>query len=107
MYFYYGIKNSTLEESSSSENVRGTTERSAGNIELKVTEPSKAPSKSSYPKQDCSIYESHQELDAFGQPVFGSTNFGGTPNPTSSSVSHQGHDNAMFDDPTNFPSWDD
>jgi len=79
MYFRYGIKNSSLEEANTSENVDdivigGT----AGNIELTVTDHHQRQQQKQY-SPDHSIYES-QQLDVFGQPVFGSTNFGGTPN---------------------------
>ncbi|KAL0099886.1 hypothetical protein PUN28_019961 [Cardiocondyla obscurior] len=77
MYFQYGIKNSSLEEANASENVDDVViTETAGNIELTVTDHHRQQQKSYTP--DRSIYES-QQLDVFGQPVFGSTNFGGTP----------------------------
>ncbi|KAG5308428.1 S7A14 protein, partial [Acromyrmex insinuator] len=79
MYFQYGIKNSSLEEANASENVDDVVVGgTAGNIELTVTEHHQRQQQKQY-SPDHSIYES-QQLDAFGQPVFGSTNFGGTPN---------------------------
>ncbi|GAB1862047.1 Probable cationic amino acid transporter [Camponotus japonicus] len=78
MYFNYGIKHSSLEEANASENVDDiVVSGTAGNIELTVTDHHRQAQKQYTP--DRSIYES-QQLDAFGQPVFGSTNFGGTPN---------------------------
>ncbi|KOX71976.1 putative cationic amino acid transporter [Melipona quadrifasciata] len=85
MYFYYGIKHSSLEEGSTSDNLEETV--SAGNIELTVTDTQKQQPQQTQPlytTTDRSIYEG-QQLDAFGQPVFGSTNFGGVaalPGPT-------------------------
>ncbi|KYQ55352.1 putative cationic amino acid transporter [Trachymyrmex zeteki] len=79
MYFQYGIKNSSLEEANASENVDDVVVGgTAGNIELTVTDHHQRQQQKQY-SPDHSIYES-QQLDAFGQPVFGSTNFGGTPN---------------------------
>ncbi|XP_016911217.1 cationic amino acid transporter 3 isoform X2 [Apis cerana] len=102
MYFYYGIKHSTLEERNASENLEETV--SAGNIELTVTDTQKQQQQQqpSYTTTDRSIYES-QQLDAFGQPVFGSTNFGGTPSqrPVISGQS------SLFIDQESFPTWDD
>lgn len=105
MYFYYGIKHSTLEEGNVSENLEETV--SAGNIELTVTDMQKQQQQQqqmhpSYTTTDRSIYES-QQLDAFGQPVFGSTNFGGTPSqrPVTSGQS------SLFIDQESFPTWDD
>ena len=102
MYFKYGIKNSSLEE-----NEPVTKESNAGNIELKVTDASKSPSKRQKqpsPQPDRSIYES-QQLDSFGQPVFGSTNFGGTP--TEASSTQQTSSSKLFVHSDSFPSWDD
>ncbi|XP_006558911.1 cationic amino acid transporter 3 isoform X2 [Apis mellifera] len=102
MYFYYGIKHSTLEERNASDNLEETV--SAGNIELTVTDTQKQQQQQqpSYTTTDRSIYES-QQLDAFGQPVFGSTNFGGTPSqrPVISGQS------SLFIDQESFPTWDD
>lgn len=105
MYFYYGIKHSTLEERNASENLEETV--SAGNIELTVTDTQKQQQQQqqmhpSYTTTHRSIYES-QQLDAFGQPVFGSTNFGGTPSqrPVISGQS------SLFIDQESFPTWDD
>ncbi|XP_024936750.1 probable cationic amino acid transporter isoform X2 [Cephus cinctus] len=117
MYFYYGIKHSSLEEKSSSDNVECGNVNVAGNIELTVTEHPKG--QVSYPVQEHSTYEG-QQLDAFGQPVFGSTNFGGTPNhrpssaesktPSSSQVGgqqSQSTEKVLFVAQDNFPTWDD
>ena len=100
MYFYYGIKHSSLEEGSKSENLDDGVAGSAGNIELTVTEPSKP--QPSYPAQDRNIYEG-QQLDAFGQPVFGSTNFGGTPNQNAPHTQER----TLFVHQDSFPTWDD
>ena len=100
MYFYYGIKHSSLEEGNRSENINDGGAGSAGNIELTVTEHSIP--QTPYPAQDRSIYEG-QQLDAFGQPVFGSTNFGGTPNHNAL----QSQDRSMFIQQDSFPTWDD
>ncbi|XP_011865605.1 PREDICTED: cationic amino acid transporter 2 [Vollenhovia emeryi] len=127
MYFQYGIKNSSLEEANASENVDdivvggGT----AGNIELTVTDHHQRQQQKPY-TPDRSIYEG-QQLDAFGQPVFGSTNFGGTPN-QQQHISIGGHQQQrqagtagsgrridqtastgknLFIDQDSFPSWDD
>ncbi|XP_033223446.1 probable cationic amino acid transporter [Belonocnema kinseyi] len=97
MYFYYGIKHSSLEEASKSENLDDAVAGSAGNIELTVTEPSKF-----YPAQDRNIYEG-QQLDVFGQPIFGSTNFGGTPSQNAA----QTQERALFVKQESFPTWDD
>ncbi|XP_028049258.1 cationic amino acid transporter 2 [Monomorium pharaonis] len=123
MYFQYGIKNSSLEEASASENiddmVGGGT---AGNIELTVTDHQRQQQKQQY-TPDRSIYES-QQLDAFGQPVFGSTNFGGTPNISVDGYQQQRQGTAgsgrridqtastttgrnLFIDQDSFPTWDD
>ncbi|KZC08862.1 putative cationic amino acid transporter, partial [Dufourea novaeangliae] len=78
MYFYYGIKHSSLEEGNTSENLDENS--AAGNIELTVTDSQRQQQghhQPSYATSDRSIYEG-QQLDAFGQPVF-STSFGGTP----------------------------
>lgn len=81
MYFQYGIKNSSLEEANASENVDDIVVGSSagGNIELTVTDHHHQRQQQKQYTPDRSIYEG-QQLDAFGQPVFGSTNFGGTPN---------------------------
>lgn len=121
MYFQYGIKNSSLEEANASENVDDIVvgDGTAGNIELTVTDHHK---RQQY-TPDRSIYES-QQLDAFGQPVFGSTNFGGTPNQQQHIGGHQQRqtgvtgsgrridqtastDKNLFIDQDSFPSWDD
>ncbi|XP_071555160.1 solute carrier family 7 member 14 isoform X1 [Temnothorax nylanderi] len=125
MYFQYGIKNSSLEEANASENVDDiVVGGTAGNIELTVTDHNRQQQKQYTP--DRSIYES-QQLDAFGQPVFGSTNFGGTPN-QQQHISIGGHQQRqagtaesgrridqtatktgkhLFIDQDSFPSWDD
>ncbi|XP_017761641.1 PREDICTED: cationic amino acid transporter 2-like [Eufriesea mexicana] len=115
MYFYYGIKHSSLEEGNTSENVEETV--SAGNIELTVTDMQKQQKQQKQPKQqqqqqpqhpashattDRSIYEG-QQLDAFGQPVFGSTNFGGTPSQRPVTTGQS----SLFVDQESFPTWDD
>ncbi|OXU17780.1 hypothetical protein TSAR_003303 [Trichomalopsis sarcophagae] len=109
MYFYYGIKHSSLEEV----NAEAGAETSAGgNIELTVTDPSKSshhpqPASSPYATSDRSIYEG-QQLDAFGQPVFGSTNFGGTPSSHQQQSGTSGTSGTpLFVPPDSFPSWDD
>ncbi|XP_011643251.1 cationic amino acid transporter 2 isoform X2 [Pogonomyrmex barbatus] len=90
MYFQYGIKNSSLEEANASENVDDIVVGStAGNIELTVTDHHQRQQQKPY-TPDRSIYESEQ-LDAFGQPVFGSTNFGGTPNQQQQQQQQQQH----------------
>lgn len=99
MYFYYGIKHSSLEEGNKSDSMDDGVEN-AGNIELTVTEHTKP--QSSYPVQDRNIYEG-QQLDVFGQPVFGSTNFGGTPNHNAS----QSQARNLFVPQDSFPTWDD
>lgn len=119
MYFNYGIKHSSLEEANASENVDdiivgGT----GGNIELTVTEHHQRQAQKQY-TPDRSIYESTQ-LDAFGQPVFGSTNFGGTPNQQQQQQQHigGGHQQRqsgqtastgknLFIEQDSFPTWDD
>ncbi|TGZ37941.1 solute carrier family 7 member 14 [Temnothorax longispinosus] len=125
MYFQYGIKNSSLEEANASENVDDiVVGGTAGNIELTVTDHHRQQQKQYTP--DRSIYEG-QQLDAFGQPVFGSTNFGGTPN-QQQHISIGGHQQRqagtaesgrridqtasttgkhLFIDQDSFPSWDD
>ncbi|KAM0734021.1 Solute carrier family 7 member 14 [Formica fusca] len=123
MYFYYGIKHSSLEEANASENVDDiVVGGTAGNIELTVTDHHQQ-----YTTPDRSIYEG-QQLDAFGQPVFGSTNFGGTPNQQQQQQQQQhigggyqqrqtasGHridqtastTTTLFIDQQAFPTWDD
>ncbi|KAK1123422.1 hypothetical protein K0M31_008130 [Melipona bicolor] len=103
MYFYYGIKHSSLEEGSTSDNLEETV--SAGNIELTVTDTQKQQpqqTQPSYTTTDRSIYEG-QQLDAFGQPVFGSTNFGGTPSQRPATAGQS----SLFVDQETFPTWDD
>lgn len=104
MYFYYGIKHSSLEEANASENLEENT--TAGNIELTVTEPQKsqqpAHHTSPYSTTSHSIYEG-QQLDAFGQPVFGSTNFGGTPSQRPAPSAGP----SLFISQESFPTWDD
>ncbi|KAI4502777.1 hypothetical protein M0802_001821 [Mischocyttarus mexicanus] len=114
MYFYYGIKHSSLEE----KNVQGNqddvvNECTTGNIELTVTDQQRQqPSphhnqQTAYTNVDANIYGG-QQLDAFGQPVFGSTNFGGTPtNYTNQSHSQSPSSTALFVQQENFPTWDD
>lgn len=128
MYFNYGIKHSSLEEANASENVDDiVVGGTAGNIELTVTDHHRQPQKQY--TSDRSIYES-QQLDAFGQPVFGSTNFGGTPNQQQQQQQQQhigigggfqqrqtasGHridqtastTTTLFIDQESFPTWDD
>lgn len=90
MYFNYGIKHSSLEEANASENVDDiVVGGTAGNIELTVTDHHQRQAQKQYATPDHSIYES-QQLDAFGQPVFGSTNFGGTPNQQQQQQQHIG-----------------
>lgn len=105
MYFYYGIKHSSLEEGNTSENLEESV--SAGNIELTVTDtqkqqPQQQQTHPSYTTTDRSIYEG-QQLDAFGQPVFGSTNFGGTPSQRPETAGQS----SLFIDHESFPTWDD
>ncbi|XP_051162652.1 probable cationic amino acid transporter isoform X1 [Leptopilina boulardi] len=100
MYFYYGIKHSSLEEGNKTDSMDDGGAETAGNIELTVTEHTKP--QSSYPVQDRNIYEG-QQLDVFGQPVFGSTNFGGTPNHNAS----QSQTRNLFIPQDSFPTWDD
>ncbi|KAJ8687734.1 hypothetical protein QAD02_023528 [Eretmocerus hayati] len=105
MYFKYGIKNSSLETESSAD-AAGTSEATgkAGNIELTITQPQAKSSSSTYAHSDRSIYES-QQLDAFGQPAFGNTSFGGEPSstvPASSSTKP-----SLFVHEDSFPTWDD
>lgn len=115
MYFRYGIKNSSLEEANASANddtvVGGGT---AGNIELTVTDHHIRQQK--YTAPDHSIYENSQQLDAFGQPVFGSTNFGGTPSISigqqrqttgGNRIDQTASTTTLFIDQSSFPSWDD
>lgn len=107
MYFYYGIKHSSLEEANQSESMEETV--SAGNIELTVTDTHRQQQKaqpSSYSTSDRSIYEG-QQLDAFGQPVFGSTNFGGTPSQRPVQGDPSSAEKPLFVDQDNFPTWDD
>lgn len=124
MYFQYGIKNSSLEEANASENVDDiVVGGTAGNIELTVTDHHRQQQKQYSP--DHSIYES-QQLDAFGQPVFGSTNFGGTPNQQHIGIGGQRQTGRqagtgrridqtastttgrnLFIDQDSFPTWDD
>lgn len=104
MYFYYGIKHSSLEENSPDNMDLG---ENAGNIELKITEHTTSSQPQDYVTQDHSIYEG-QQLDAFGQPVFGSTNFGGSPSYVASDTTQsQGKAKALFVAQDNFPTWDD
>ncbi|CAK9818112.1 Probable cationic amino acid transporter [Anthophora plagiata] len=108
MYFYYGIKHSSLEEGSASENQDEGV--SAGNIELTVTDPQRQqpqqPQTTEYATTDHSIYEG-QQLDAFGQPVFGSTNFGGTPSQRPVANSNNSGGQSLFIAQDSFPTWDD
>lgn len=116
MYFYYGIKHSSLEEANVSENVDdGVVSGTAGNIELTVTDHQQVQQKL-YVTPDRSIYEG-QQLDVFGQPVFGNTNFGGTPNQHAAHQLQQQHQRQqaagqtttanLFIEQENFPTWDD
>jgi len=124
VYFNYGIKHSSLEESNSSENVDDVVVGGmAGNIELTVTDHRQQVQKQ-YATPDRSIYEG-QQLDAFGQPVFGSTNFGGTPNQHAGGRQQQQQQSRqapasgnqtsastassknLFIDQGSFPTWDD
>ncbi|KOC64446.1 putative cationic amino acid transporter [Habropoda laboriosa] len=109
MYFYYGIKHSSLEEGSASENPEEGV--SAGNIELTVTaDPQRQQSQqlqaAEYATTDRSIYEG-QQLDAFGQPVFGSTDFGGTPSQRPAANSSNNGGQSLFVTQDSFPTWDD
>ncbi|XP_012258062.1 cationic amino acid transporter 2 [Athalia rosae] len=119
MYFYYGIKHSSLEEQENSEHnaEHGTSDSVGGNIELKVTDHQK-PSSFSYTNSGTDHgYYGGQQLDAFGQPLFGSTNFGGTPSHatnTSGSAAQardqktaSGEANVLFVSEQAFPTWDD
>lgn len=111
MYFYYGIKHSSLDENNPDNNedvIIGS--GMAGTIELTVTDHTRQ-EKTQHTALDRSIYESEQ-LDAFGQPVFGSTNFGGTPSTYNQSrkktpavQSQQSQD--LFVPQECFPTWDD
>ncbi|XP_020285104.1 cationic amino acid transporter 2 [Pseudomyrmex gracilis] len=121
MYFQYGIKHSSLEEANASDIADDCAGGTAGNIELTVTDHHQ---QQKYITPDRSIYES-QQLDAFGQPVFGSTNFGGTPSQQHMGIGgHQQRQGAaggnridqtaptttgktLFIDQDNFPTWDD
>ncbi|XP_029167234.1 cationic amino acid transporter 2 [Nylanderia fulva] len=120
MYFNYGIKHSSLEEANASENVEDIVVGTAANIELTVTDHHQRQAQKPY-TPDRSIYEGTQ-LDAFGQPVFGSTNFGGTPNQQQQHIGggHQqsGHrtdqtastttgKKNLFIPQDSFPTWDD
>lgn len=106
MYFKYGIKNSTLETGKEHEG-EVVTEPSGGMIELKVTDMNRPQASSPYATSDRSIYESDQ-LDAFGQPVFGSTSFGGTAAAAhTSSTAQASSSSALFIAPDSFPTWDD
>lgn len=116
MYFYYGIKHSSLEEANAPENVDDGVIGGgmAGNIELTVTDHQQVQQKL-YVTPDRSIYEG-QQLDAFGQPVFGSTNFGGTPNQQQQQQQQPRQQAAdridqttsnLFIDQESFPTWDD
>ncbi|XP_058792724.1 probable cationic amino acid transporter isoform X2 [Phymastichus coffea] len=107
MYFKYGIKNSSLERGGADREAGAAgaaeaAEPSGGTIELKVTDVNRAQaaasSSSPYAASDRSIYEGEQ-LDAFGQPVFGSTSFGGAAAATGSS--------SLFVAQDSFPTWDD
>ena len=102
MYFYYGIKHSSLEECNSDCVDIG---ENAGNIELTITEHSTSSQPQEYLSQDRHIYETHQ-LDAFGQPVFGNMNFGGSPNIASSDKT-QSQSKPLFVPQDSFPTWDD
>ncbi|KAK0072859.1 hypothetical protein PV325_010678 [Microctonus aethiopoides] len=105
MYFYYGIKNSTLEQKESDES--GHHSENIGNIELKITEHQGAsPSHRFVSGQDRSIYEG-QQLDAFGQPVFGNTNFGGSPSHSTAASQSQKSSKPLFVAQDSFPTWDD
>ncbi|XP_034946106.1 probable cationic amino acid transporter [Chelonus insularis] len=105
MYFYYGIKNSSLEQKDPDD--IGHSSDNVGNIELKITEHHGAsPSHRFKSEQSRSIYEG-QQLDAFGQPVFGNTNFGGSPSHTTSAPQSQAHSQGFFVPQDNFPTWDD
>ncbi|KAG7212528.1 hypothetical protein KM043_012836 [Ampulex compressa] len=106
MYFYYGIKHSSLEEGNATENLEeSATAGAAGNIELTVTDHQRQ-HQTSYATPDRSIYEGSQ-LDAFGQPVFGSTNFGGTPSNHSSNQPQAAAGKPLFVEQESFPTWDD
>ncbi|RLU17730.1 hypothetical protein DMN91_009967 [Ooceraea biroi] len=126
VYFNYGIKHSSLEENGS-ENVDDViVGGTAGNIELTVTDHQRQQAQQKqHATPDRSIYEG-QQLDAFGQPVFGSTNFGGTPNqhfsvgghqqqqhPRQASATASGNQTAsttsknLFVAQESFPTWDD
>ncbi|XP_015519272.2 cationic amino acid transporter 2 [Neodiprion lecontei] len=110
MYFYYGIKHSTLEEQECGEHAAESGDSVGGNIELKVTEQQKASSFTFNSSQgtERGFYEG-QQLDAFGQPVFGSTNFGGTPSHVAKTnpQGNAGEANVLFVSEQAFPTWDD
>ncbi|XP_046423951.1 solute carrier family 7 member 14 [Neodiprion pinetum] len=110
MYFYYGIKHSTLEEQDCGEHAAESGDSVGGNIELKVTEQQKASSFTFNSSQgtERGFYEG-QQLDAFGQPVFGSTNFGGTPSHVAKTnpQGNAGEANVLFVSEQAFPTWDD
>ncbi|XP_046742349.1 probable cationic amino acid transporter [Diprion similis] len=110
MYFYYGIKHSTLEEQERGEHAAESGDSVGGNIELKVTEQQKASSFTFNSSQgtEGGFYEG-QQLDAFGQPVFGSTNFGGTPSHVAKTNPQgtAGEANVLFVSEQAFPTWDD
>ncbi|XP_011499118.1 PREDICTED: probable cationic amino acid transporter [Ceratosolen solmsi marchali] len=106
MYFYYGIKNSSLKESNEDSGMESS---GAGNIELTVTQPTKPSMQAKSPQPPCStsyittpdrsIYEG-QQLDSFDMPVFGSTSFGGISTQKSS-------EKTLFVSQDSFPTWDD
>ncbi|XP_074110570.1 solute carrier family 7 member 14 isoform X1 [Cotesia typhae] len=105
VYFYYGIKNSTLEQKDSDDIINSS--ENVGNIELKITDHAGvSPSHRHANESDRSIYEG-QQLDAFGQPVFGSTNFGGKPSNSGSTMQSHSTSQGFFVPENNFPSWDD
>lgn len=114
MYFYYGIKHSSLEEGKVQGNADDVVNDSTtGNIELKVTEQHRQTHNqqaTSYTNVEQNIYGGQQQLDAFGQPVFGSTNFGGTPTTNYTNQSHSqspASTTTLFVQQENFPTWDD
>ncbi|CAG5102328.1 Similar to SLC7A14: Probable cationic amino acid transporter (Homo sapiens) [Cotesia congregata] len=105
VYFYYGIKNSTLEQKDSDDIINSS--ENVGNIELKITDHAGvSPSHRHANESDRSIYEG-QQLDAFGQPVFGSTNFGGKPSNSGATAQLHSTSQGFFVPENNFPSWDD
>lgn len=118
MYFRYGIKNSTLQREAD-DNDHHPDNDNAGNIELKITDHtiSSSPSHRYVNNQDRSIYEG-QQLDAFGQPVFGCTNFGGSPIQatnrtiaptitTTTTTTTRTTTNPLFIPQDSLPTWDD